>query len=83
MEKCPICGCELEGNIGKGKADELIVSCKNCGHFSMSKEFEDDIGDVSEDSLRLLSGYIRERNEYGKTDVLLTTKNYKDILISP
>jgi hypothetical protein len=59
-------------------------NCKNCGIFSITSDFRIYFNeDVEGDSLHALSGYIREMNENGKRDILITNKNYKDILASP
>jgi hypothetical protein len=59
--------------------------CPNCGEYTIS-DFLFKTGIDAGFKRHLLSGYIREMNELGKTDILLTTQtdhDYRDYLNSP
>jgi nucleoside 2-deoxyribosyltransferase len=84
MGKCFLCeqNAEVEEH---GPLNQIYqYSCPNCGSFLISSDFRIHFNNKDEgDSLHTLSGYIREMNEIGKRDVLITFKNYRDILASP
>lgn len=79
--KCIICGSTAAKSFDRGV---FYYECPNCGKFIVSHDFEDRDVDIHEKiANHLLSGYIREQNEYGKEDTLITNKNVFDILNSP
>lgn len=79
--KCIICGTDA----AKAPINDVFhYECPNCGKFCVSHDFEDRDIDIHEKIAKhLLSGYIREQNEYGKEDTLISNKNVFDILGSP
>lgn len=83
MEKCKCIVCDMEASktyLGS----TIKYECKNCGNFLVSRSFEDrDIDIHTKIDKYLLSGYIREQNEYGKVDAIITNENVFDILGSP
>ena len=79
--KCIICETDAIKSHINGVFD---YECPNCGKFCVSHDFEDRDVDIHEKIAKhLLSGYIREQNEYGKEDTLISNKNVFDILSSP
>ena len=79
--KCIICGSSARGNSSRGIR---FYECPNCGHFSVSRNLEDRDVDIHEQIAKhLLSGYIREQNEHGRVDTIISNKNVFDILNSP
>lgn len=78
--KCIICGMEANKSI----ANNIYYECPNCGKFYVTSDFEDGDVDIHDAIAKhLLSGYIREQNEYGKEDTIISNKNVFDILNSP
>lgn len=79
--KCIICGTDA----AKAPINGVFqYECPNCGKFCVSHDFEDrDIDIHAKIAKHLLSGYIREQNEYGKDNTLISNKNVFDILSSP
>lgn len=79
--KCIICGTDA----AKAPINGVFrYECPNCGKFCVSHDFEDRDVDIHEKIAKhLLSGYIREQNEYGKDNTLISNKNVFDILSSP
>lgn len=79
--KCIICGTDAIKSPSNGV---FHYECPNCGKFCVSHDFENRDVDINEKTAKhLLSGYIREQNEYGKEDTLISNKNVFDILSSP
>lgn len=79
--KCIICGISAQKSFVK---DGWFYECPNCGKFYASDDFEDrDIDIHKKIAKHLLSGYVREQNEYGKEDTLISNENVFDILNSP
>lgn len=79
--KCIVCGTDAAKSFNGGIFHYV---CPNCGKFCVSHDFEDRDIDVHEKIAKhLLSGYIREQNEHGKDDTLISNKNVFDILSSP
>ena len=84
MAKCPLCGLDAKMESLDIHNFKSLCSCQNCGEYIVDSDFVNFFNIKSDGYLlHLLSGYIREMNELGKLDVLITYKNYNDIITSP
>lgn len=80
------CQCIICKDAAKRSFERNIIhyECLSCGTFSVSRNFENQDKDIHDKVAKyLLSGYIREQNEYGNTDILISSENVFDILMSP
>lgn len=81
--KCLLCNQPVTYVLESGRAIHKCV-CINCGEYRISDKLKRT--GIKEGLKYLLSGYIREMNELGKTDLLLLADknhNYRDYLDSP
>lgn len=63
---------------------KIFYNCPNCGQFYVSEVFDDyDIDVHNNIAKHLLSGYIREMNDSGHRDIMITSENFKIMLESP
>lgn len=82
--KCFLCG--QDASVQEiGPLHQIIdFNCTNCGKYQITDEFRHYYEQKNaEQQLYLLSGYVREMNEKGKHNTLISYENYGDILASP
>lgn len=84
QENCILCNNPAQVT-GIGPLEQQFrYVCPNCGIFCVTDTFKDrDVDIHSKITFHLLSGYVREMNDNGKKDILITTENWRYMLDSP
>jgi nucleoside 2-deoxyribosyltransferase len=79
-KECKICGQNAEYQLQSGTAI-YKYSCKNCGSYRITDKMVR--SNIPFPKLYLISGYIREMNENGYKDILITPDNINNYYDSP